>query len=259
MGRAAARLDPRLPDGRAGDHLLRPRPAEGVPRRAGGHRRRDPRRPRRRRDHRRRRPRPGAGAGDHAGRLRVGQPAQVPACSSTTSRAWFTEHPLYDAEGQPIVVPEWSFPGRGRVQGQLTRAKTVIARGERVLQPLPLRGKQAEWSATLEETQGRGRAGARVRRAVRPLHRVRGDLLGRQPAGDVGRPRRRRPGDVLLRPPRHRLADVHQRDPPAVARASTRVPRPTPRRRTTDRDGPAAPPGARPPTATSPRSTSRTR
>ena len=32
---------------------------------------------------------------------------------------WFTEHPLYDAEGQPIVVPEWRFPGRGRVQGQL--------------------------------------------------------------------------------------------------------------------------------------------
>ena len=25
-------------------------------------------------------------------------------------RSWFTEHPLYDAEGQPIVVPEWSFP-----------------------------------------------------------------------------------------------------------------------------------------------------
>ena len=27
--------------------------------------------------------------------------------------AWFREHPLYDAEGQPIVVPDWSFPGAG--------------------------------------------------------------------------------------------------------------------------------------------------
>ena len=27
--------------------------------------------------------------------------------------AWFQEHPLYDQDGQPIVVPEWSFPGRG--------------------------------------------------------------------------------------------------------------------------------------------------
>ena len=63
---------------------------------------------------------------------------------------WFTEHPLYDSEGQPIVVPEFRFPGRGRVQGQLTRAMAVITRGEKVLQALPLRGKQAELSAKLE-------------------------------------------------------------------------------------------------------------
>jgi alcohol-forming fatty acyl-CoA reductase len=63
---------------------------------------------------------------------------------------WFTEHPLYDAEGQPIVVPEWTFPGRGRVQTQLGRAKQVLTTGEKLLQALPLRGKQAEWSASLE-------------------------------------------------------------------------------------------------------------
>ncbi len=67
---------------------------------------------------------------------------------------WFTEHPLYDEEGQPIVVPEWSFPGRGRVEGQLNRAKTLIERGERTLQALPLRGRQAEWSAKLEQRKG---------------------------------------------------------------------------------------------------------
>jgi HAD superfamily hydrolase (TIGR01490 family) len=64
---------------------------------------------------------------------------------------WFSEHPLYDSAGQPIVVKKWSFPGRGRVQGQLTRAKNTLERTERVLQALPLRGKQAEWSASLEE------------------------------------------------------------------------------------------------------------
>ena len=63
---------------------------------------------------------------------------------------WFTEHPLYDPEGQPIVVPEWTFPGRGRVQSQLNRAKSLITRGEKLLQALPLRGQQAELSATLE-------------------------------------------------------------------------------------------------------------
>jgi len=64
---------------------------------------------------------------------------------------WFQEHPLYDAKGQPIVVPEWTFPGRGRVQGQLNRANATLTRAEKVLRALPLRGKQAEWSTTVED------------------------------------------------------------------------------------------------------------
>ncbi len=35
---------------------------------------------------------------------------------------FFQRNPLYDDRGQPISVPEWSFPGRGRVQRQLRRA-----------------------------------------------------------------------------------------------------------------------------------------
>ena len=63
---------------------------------------------------------------------------------------WFSRNPLYDTKGQPIMVPKWSFPGRGRVQGQLQRAKSVLERAESVLGSLPLRGKQAEWGATIE-------------------------------------------------------------------------------------------------------------
>ncbi|MEO6570381.1 MAG: HAD-IB family phosphatase [Ilumatobacteraceae bacterium] len=63
---------------------------------------------------------------------------------------WFTEHPLYDPEGQPILVPEWNFPGRGKVQSQLNRALTVLNRTEQALNVLPLRGRQAEFTATLE-------------------------------------------------------------------------------------------------------------
>ena len=66
-------------------------------------------------------------------------------------RDWFTEHPLYDAEGQPIEVPEWKFPARGKVQQQLKRAKTMITKAEETLQKLPLRGTQATWTAKLEE------------------------------------------------------------------------------------------------------------
>ena len=66
-------------------------------------------------------------------------------------RSWFTEHPVYDERNQPISVPEWSFPGRGRVARQLGRARRGLDIGERVLDALPLRGKQAEFGAELEE------------------------------------------------------------------------------------------------------------
>jgi HAD superfamily hydrolase (TIGR01490 family) len=68
-----------------------------------------------------------------------------------TVHDWFIEHPLYDNRGQPIVVPEWSFPGRGRVQRQLNQAKQMVERGERLLQSLPLRGRQAAFAARLED------------------------------------------------------------------------------------------------------------
>jgi fatty acyl-CoA reductase len=64
---------------------------------------------------------------------------------------WFGEHPLYDNLGQPIKVPTWSFPGRGRVEGQLRRTLGLLTRAERTLNSLPLRGRQAELAANLEE------------------------------------------------------------------------------------------------------------
>ena len=66
-------------------------------------------------------------------------------------REWFTEHPIYDDLGQPIAVPEWSFPGRGRVKKQLERAATTLDRAQKVFELLPVRGRQAEVGARLEE------------------------------------------------------------------------------------------------------------
>jgi alcohol-forming fatty acyl-CoA reductase len=66
-------------------------------------------------------------------------------------RDWFIEHPLADSQDQPITVPDWSFPGRRRVQKQLDRASRAIGVAERGLLSLPLRGRQAELSARLEE------------------------------------------------------------------------------------------------------------
>jgi HAD superfamily phosphoserine phosphatase-like hydrolase len=64
---------------------------------------------------------------------------------------WINEHPLYDGRGQPIKVPIWSLPGRGRVQRQLERADKVMEVVERVLTALPVRGRQAELTARLED------------------------------------------------------------------------------------------------------------
>ena len=69
---------------------------------------------------------------------------------------WFSEHPLYDNRGQPIVVPDWHFPGRGKVQGQLRRAVKLLSGAERVANQLPIRGERAEFASRLEER----RAGA---------------------------------------------------------------------------------------------------
>jgi HAD superfamily hydrolase (TIGR01490 family) len=64
---------------------------------------------------------------------------------------WFTENPLYDRKGQPIAVPEWSFPGRGAVERQLDRVHKNLDRADRALKVLPLRGRQALINADVEE------------------------------------------------------------------------------------------------------------
>jgi alcohol-forming fatty acyl-CoA reductase len=67
------------------------------------------------------------------------------------TRLWFTANPIYDADGSPIMVPEWNFPGRGRVEGQLTRATTILKRTERIIGSLPVRGNRAQFVSRLEE------------------------------------------------------------------------------------------------------------
>ena len=64
---------------------------------------------------------------------------------------YFAANPLYDADGQPIVAPKWAFPGRGKVTRQLERLDRTLTAAEKMSRSLPLRGKQAAWTAGLEE------------------------------------------------------------------------------------------------------------
>ena len=89
---------------------------------------------------------------------------------------WFSEHPLYDSAGQPIMVAPWSFPGRGEVQGHLNRAKRLLERAEKAFTVLPVRGEVAQVPARLEE-----------RRSVTEISDGRTScLVGRKPR-DCGR------------------------------------------------------------------------
>ena len=231
-----------------------------VPRRARGHGRRHPRRPRRRRHHRRRRARPGAGAGDHPGRVGRRQPAQVPHAGRQRAAPGSPSTRCTTPRASRSSCRSGGSPGAGRVQGQLQRAKTVIDRGEQVLQALPLRGKQAELVGQARDASARrssGRSSTSSCTACTPSARrsTRSTTCWR--CWDELDAADREAFD--FDPRDRRLADVHQRDPPAVDRPARPGQDRRRARRRTDRTRPAAPPGARRPSATSPRSTSRTR
>lgn len=66
-------------------------------------------------------------------------------------RTWFQEHPLYDSDGQPIMIPDWSFPGRGRVQSQLEKTSKFLEALEKATGMLPIRGDQASFIGELEK------------------------------------------------------------------------------------------------------------
>ncbi len=107
-------------------------------------------------------------------------------------RAWFTEHPVYDSRRPAhrrarVVVPRagpgpapaapghpgWSWPSAWSARCPCGAAR------------------RAGWRPSRSATPGR--AGARLRRALRRLHRDRGPLPGRPPARAVGPPGRGRP------------------------------------------------------------------
>ena len=66
-------------------------------------------------------------------------------------QSWFRAHPVYDSLGQPIEVPEMTFPRRGRVQHQLERTTRALSAAERAVAALPLRGRPAELQVRLEQ------------------------------------------------------------------------------------------------------------
>lgn len=52
-------------------------------------------------------------------------------------RDYFVEKPLKDSAGRPVQVPEWSFPGRGKVELALKAQLTALQLGGKVAERLP--------------------------------------------------------------------------------------------------------------------------
>ena len=68
-----------------------------------------------------------------------------------TVRGWFTERPLYDSKGHPIVPDEWVFTGSAGLEERLERLVSGIKRLDRGVASLPLRGRQADLNQRLQD------------------------------------------------------------------------------------------------------------
>jgi len=74
--------------------------------------------------------------------------------------AWFEEHPVYDANGHPTASTEWKYAGSVGLEEQLDRVAKVFDVADKVVNRLPLRGRNsftlrlAERRRSLEQIQG---------------------------------------------------------------------------------------------------------
>ena len=113
--------------------------------------------------------------------------------------------------GARVVVPR---PGPGPAPADPGLQGDVAGRAGRRVAAHP--GQAGRVDGRPRGAAPAGRPGPRLRRALRRLHRDGRAVPGRPAPGPVGPDGRGRPGHVLPRPGRHRLADLRPGDPPAV-------------------------------------------
>ena len=186
-----------------------------------GVRRRDPGRPRVGRHRRRRREGPDPEARGRPGGLGFPEPSALPTARRSGERLVPRTPALRRGEGSnrhaQVVLPPSGVGSRA----QLSRAKKTLERAENVLGALPLRGKQAEWTASHRgETRGKRSRRSATSSSTAPTRELRSGLRPRSPLGPLGRPDPRGPRRVLLRSTRHRLGRFHGQRLPSVGRAA---------------------------------------
>ena len=84
------------------------------------------------------------------GGVGLAEPAALPAPRRPRAAAGSPSTRSTTPRASPSWCPSGPSPGGAGSQGQLNRAKKTLERAEKVLGALPLRGKQAEWTASIE-------------------------------------------------------------------------------------------------------------
>ena len=220
--RTGAGLDSRLPYGRAGHRRLRPRPSQRVPRGARGCHRRHPRRPRGCVDPRHRRSRSAhqrgirrARARHHPDRIGIGKPLQVRPDGRPRAGLLHQKPGLRRKEpahlGARLDLPR-PWPGDSAAQPGQVRTHHRRAHPRRVA-PAGETGRDRRRPRTAKRAT---RSGRRLCRALRRLHRMRGDLPARPHVRLVEQPRRGGSARLQHGSPVDRLAPLRPRHPVAL-------------------------------------------
>ena len=188
---------------------------------------------------------PERGAAHHPGGLGHGQPAEVPL--PRRQRAGVVRRPSAVRRARPADRGrECEFAGaRARCRRQLKRAKTLLGGHREGAAGAAAAGQAGRAVGPARGAPHRGRAGPRLRRALRQLRRVRGDLLGRPPAGRRRRAGRRRPRATSGFDPRvidwrHYIRDIHLPTSSSTPASRRRRARAAPRTATEPPAGPGA-------------------
>ena len=202
---------------------------EGVPRHPRGRHRRHPGRPRGRRHHRRRRPWPGAASRRSCRWPRAPRSRCTTASSSTSCRAGSPSTRSTTPRASRSSCRSGRSPGRGRVQAQLERGVKAAGAGREGARRAAPPGHAGQVVGGHRGEEGRRRAGARLRHALRRLRRERGDLR-RRPAAVAASSRSTRPTSATSAstPGSIDVGRLRPRRPPAVGGRARpgRAPRP---------------------------------
>ena len=161
------------------------------------------------------------------------------------TRDYFRAHPLHDAAGAPIPVPDWTYPTARDEDRRLQRLERTVGTALRLVESAPATGPIRRLHERLEDARDlldRGRTLAQMYAVYTEMDAVfDDDAVRRLDHARSPQERARFPFDITTVDWRAYLEESHIPAIVELARLRRRTPRPVPARPTTLRDLPPAP------------------